>query len=219
MGKLELPELKRTKSSKRPASEAHIGDIMDALYKLDISTANQLFYVDPIGIGRLPRFNPENLNVVAIDHRLGEVIDHCRVFQGQVDSYRTLAMKCTDRLDGYNTVLKQHTNVLREIKDQPSPYLLTASNSISNVNRNVNRNADRNVKKNVNRNVDSHVDSHVDSYVDSRVDSDVACNVDRNIYSEAKNIKKQTMDCSTLKLLTQKKRSTSLPDLLSHQPT
>ena len=27
------------------------------------------------------------------------------------------------------------------------------------------------------------------------------------------------MDCSTLKLLTQKKRSTSLPDLLSHQPT
>ena len=178
MGKLELPELKRANSSKRPASEANIGDIMDALYKLDISTANQLFYVDPIGIGRLPRFNPENLNVVAIDHRLGEVIDHCRVFQGQVDSYRTLAMKCTDRLDGYNTVLQQQTNMLREIKDQPSPYLLTASNSISNVNRNVNRNADRNVKKNVNRNFDRNVDSHVDSYVDSRVDSDVACNVD-----------------------------------------
>ena len=91
--KLELPELKRANSSKRPASEAHIGDIMDALYKLDISTANQLFYVDPMGIGRLPRFNLENLNVVAIDHRLAEVVDHCRVLQGQVDSYRTLAMK------------------------------------------------------------------------------------------------------------------------------
>ena len=54
---------------------------------------------------------------------------------------------------------------------------------------------------------------------DSHVNSDVDCNVDRNIYGEAKNIKKQTLDCSTLKLLTQKKRSTSLPDLLSHQPT
>ena len=105
--------------------------------------------------------------------------DHCRVLQGQVDSYRTLAMKCTDRLDGYDSVLQQHTNMLREIKDQPSPYLLTASNSISNVNRNVDRNA--------NRNVDSHVDSHVDS--------DVDCNVDRNVYGEAKYIKKQTMDC------------------------
>ena len=40
---------------------------------------------------------------------------------------------------------------------------------------------------------------------------------DRNVESEAKKIKKQKMECSTLRLLTQKKRSTSLPDLLSHK--
>ena len=57
--KLEVPEQKRTNSSKRPASEANVGDIMDALYKIDISTDNHVFYVDSMGIGRLPRFNPE----------------------------------------------------------------------------------------------------------------------------------------------------------------
>ena len=73
--KLELPEQKRTNSSKRPVSEANVGDIMSALYKLDISADNQLFHVDSMGIGRLPRFNPENLNVVALDHRLAELVD------------------------------------------------------------------------------------------------------------------------------------------------
>ena len=38
--KLELSEQKRTNSSKRPASEANVGDIMSALYKLDISADN-----------------------------------------------------------------------------------------------------------------------------------------------------------------------------------
>ena len=113
-------------SSKRPASEANVGDIMSALYKLDISADNQLFHVDSMGIGRLPRFNLENLNVVALDHRLAELVDHCRVLQGQVDSYRTLAMRCADRLDVYDTVLQQHSNVLREIKDDLPAYHLTS---------------------------------------------------------------------------------------------
>ena len=138
--KLELPEQKRTNSSKRPASEANVGDIMDALYKIHISTDNHVFYVDPMGIERLPRFNPENLNVVAI-----ELVDHCCVLQGQVDSYRTLAMRCTDRLDVYITVLQQHSNLLREIKYQQSPCLPKAPNIVRNVDRNVYRNIDRNV--------------------------------------------------------------------------
>ena len=54
---------------------------------------NQLFYVDSIGSWRLPRFIPENLDVMALDHQLVELVDHCRVLQGQVDSYRTLVMR------------------------------------------------------------------------------------------------------------------------------
>ena len=152
---------------------------MAALYKIDISTDKHAFYVDSMGIGRWPRFNPENLNVVAIDHRIAELVDHCRVLQGQVDSYRTLAMRCTDRLDVYDTVLPQHSNLLREIKYQQSPYLPTAPNIVRNVDRNVDRNIDRNVNRNVDRNIDRNVDQNVDRNIDGNVDR----NVDRNIDS------------------------------------
>ena len=76
---------------------------MGALHKMDRSSDYQQFYVDPTSIGRLPRFNPESLNIVAIDQRLAEMADHCRVLQGQVDSYRTLAIKCSDKLDEHDT--------------------------------------------------------------------------------------------------------------------
>ena len=65
--KLQQSEVKLTNSSKRLASEANVSDIMGALYKLDRLSNYQQFYVDPTGIGRLLRFNPESLNIVAID--------------------------------------------------------------------------------------------------------------------------------------------------------
>ena len=127
--KLQLSEVKRTNSSKRSASEANVSDIMGALYKMDRSSDYQQFYVDPTGIGRLPRFNPESLNIVAIDQRIAELMDHCRVLQGQVNSYRTLAIKCSDKLDEHDTVLLQYCNMLREIKDQPSSKTPVVLNS------------------------------------------------------------------------------------------
>ena len=116
---MEYAEMKRTNSSKRTADEAHIDDILRALYKLDQMDDIPLFYIDPKGIGRLPRFNPENLNVVAMDQRLAETEDQCRVLQSQVESYRTLAIRCNNRMDEYETVLQQHTNALRDLKEQP----------------------------------------------------------------------------------------------------
>ena len=123
-----------------------------------------------MGIGRLPRFNPEKLNVVALDHRLAELVDHCRVLQGQVDSCRTLAMRCADRLDVYDTVLQQHSNVLREIKDDIPAYHPTSSKTVRNVDSRVDRKVDRIVNSNVDRQIDSKVDRKIDRNVDSNVD-------------------------------------------------
>ena len=78
-----------------------------------------LFYINPKGIGRLPRFNPEKLNVVAMDQRLAETVDQCRVLQSQVESYRTPAIRCNNRMDEYETVLQQHTNALRDLSERP----------------------------------------------------------------------------------------------------
>ena len=103
---MNYPEMKRTNSSKRSVDEANVVDIMNALYKLDIVDDGPLFYVNSKGIGRLPRFNPENLNVVAMDQRLSEIVDQYHILQGQVDSYRTLAIRCNNQLDDHNTVLQ-----------------------------------------------------------------------------------------------------------------
>ena len=128
---MNYPEMKRTNSSKRSADEANVVDIMDALYKLDIVDDGPLFYVNPKGIGRLPRFNPENLNVVAMDQRLSEIVDQYHILQGQVDSYRTLAIRCNNQLDDHNTVLQQHTNALRELRRQSTTITSTSRTSNS----------------------------------------------------------------------------------------
>ena len=128
---MNYPEMKRTNSSKRSADVANVGDIMDALYKLDIVDDGPLFYVNPKGIGRLPRFNPEKLNVVAMDQRLSEIVDQYHVLQGEVDSYRTLAIRCNNHLDDHNTVLQQHTNALRELRKQSTTITSTSRTSSS----------------------------------------------------------------------------------------
>ena len=128
---MNYPEMKRTNSSKRSVDEANVGDIMDKLYKLDIVDDGPLFYVNPKGIGRLPRFNPENLNVVAMDQRLSEIVDQYHILQGQVDSYRTLAIRCNNQLDDHNTVLQQHTNALRELRKRSTTIMSTCRTSNS----------------------------------------------------------------------------------------
>ena len=52
---------------------------MHCISYIDIVDDGPLFYVNPKGIGRLPRFNPENLNVVAMDQRLSEIVDQYHV--------------------------------------------------------------------------------------------------------------------------------------------
>ena len=85
-----IAETKRTNSSKRTVDEANISDILAALYKLDQMDDIPLFYINPKGIGRLPRFNPENLNVVAMDQRLAETVDQCHVLQGQAHTCNSM---------------------------------------------------------------------------------------------------------------------------------
>ena len=58
----------RINSRARKGSEAHLHDILDAIYKVD--TTCYAFMVESDGIARLPRFNAECLNVVYIETRI-----------------------------------------------------------------------------------------------------------------------------------------------------
>ena len=110
---------KRTNSNKRSALEATVGDIMSAMYKLDQEEKLPDFFVAPSGIGRLPRFNPEGLNNIALDQRVHELTEQCEGLQCQVDNYRSRTLQYNDKLDHVMTVLQQHTNALREFRERP----------------------------------------------------------------------------------------------------
>ena len=82
-----LPDVpKRTNSTKRSAQQANVDDLLRAMYELDQDDLMPRLYVQPAGIGRLPRFNPESLNVVAMDQRVHELNEKCEILQTQVDN-------------------------------------------------------------------------------------------------------------------------------------
>ena len=77
-----LPDVpKSTNSTKRSAQQADVDDLLSAMYELDKDDLMPRLYVHPAGIGRLPRFNPESLNVVAMDQRVHELNEKCEVLQ------------------------------------------------------------------------------------------------------------------------------------------
>ena len=76
----------RNNTEARKASEAHLHDILDEIYKVD--TTCYAFMVESDGIARLPRFNADCLNVVSIDTRIAELKEKCFALKIESSSYR-----------------------------------------------------------------------------------------------------------------------------------
>ena len=90
---------KRQKSNQRSVNIAHVMDIVDAMYKADAADKLPNFVVEPQGIPRLPRLNPEKLNVVAIDQRIADLEERNHVLEIQSSVDRTKYLMCIDRLE------------------------------------------------------------------------------------------------------------------------
>ena len=103
-----------TKRSRRHALCCNIYDAMrkmdDAMRKMDAADVKMPTYVvDPDGIGRLPKYSPEDLNVVAMDQRIRDLEKHCMTLDA------TLTMKTShydvleDDLNVVKLAVEQHT--------------------------------------------------------------------------------------------------------------
>lgn len=82
----------RSDSSNRTKRYVMCCDIYDGMRKLDLHTAGNpvsYFVVHPHGIGRLPRYNPEELNVAAMDQRIRDLETKYRALDA------TLSLKCS----------------------------------------------------------------------------------------------------------------------------
>ena len=107
---------KRQKSNQRSVNIAHVVDIVDSMYKADGADKLPNFVVEPQGIPRLPRLNPEKLNVVAFDQRIADLEERNHVLEIQSSEDRTQYLMFIDRLEHVEFILQQHTNTLRIVQ-------------------------------------------------------------------------------------------------------
>ena len=107
----------RNDSTKRSRRHALCCDIYDAMRKMDVVNAKMPTYVvDPVGIGRIPKYSPEDLNIVAMNQRIRDLEKRCVTLDA------TLTMKTShyDALEDDVNIVKlaveQHTTRLRAIE-------------------------------------------------------------------------------------------------------
>ena len=91
-------------------------DIYDAIMKVDANDiAYPNFVCDPEGIGRVPRYSPEDLNVVAMDQRLREMETQLQIQNAKLESKIGSIEKNEDDVIHLRTVVQQHTNAIRRL--------------------------------------------------------------------------------------------------------
>ena len=95
LGDLGDPPI-RNNSNARKAAEAHTRDILDEMYKLD--KKQFVLFVEDLGIARLPSFNAECLNVVAIDQRIAVLQEECTALKLEASSYKNDFLRCEHQL-------------------------------------------------------------------------------------------------------------------------
>ena len=110
----------RNNSKGRRALEAHTRDIIEVIYKLD--KENYTFFMESGGIARLPRFNAECLNVVALDQRIADLNEQCFANKQQASAYRNDYLQCRQELNLVQTVLQQHTDALRNLRNNDGSF-------------------------------------------------------------------------------------------------
>ena len=111
----------RNDSTKRSRRHALCCDIYDAMRKMYAADDKMPTYVvDPVGIGRIPKYSPEDLNVVAMDQRIPDIEKRCVTLDA------TLTMKTShyDALeDDFNVVklaVEQHTTTRLRSMERPN---------------------------------------------------------------------------------------------------
>ena len=80
-----------------------------------------LFVIEPSGISRIPRSNPESFILIKIDQRIESLKQYCERLGIQVNSYRSDSIQHNESLDIMMTVVQQHTDVLRTMRCQQPP--------------------------------------------------------------------------------------------------
>ena len=114
----EMP--RRRESTMRSIEEAHVQDIISSINKLDTAEKLPCFVVDAQNLGKLPRWNPEELNTISLVDRLRQMENIMTNLQEAVNRNTTDNLMIRTRLEAvtpYADVLKGTTRG----PDTPAP--------------------------------------------------------------------------------------------------
>ena len=116
--KLLGKNLKRTSSENRTKRFVLCTDVIDGMQKLDqCGNPMQNFVTDADGVGRLPRFSPEDLNVVTLDERCRQLERLMNGMQQQLNLRTESWSKVEDQVDLMETSMTQQVRRIRGIED------------------------------------------------------------------------------------------------------
>ena len=110
--------LKRTSSENRTKRFILCTDVVEAMQKLDErGEPMPQFVCDADGVGRLPRFSPEDLNVVTLDERCRQLERQMHSMQHQLNLRTDAWSKVEDQVDLMGTSMSQQVCRIRGLEE------------------------------------------------------------------------------------------------------
>ena len=110
--------LKRTSSENRTKRFILCTDVVEAMQKLDErGEPMPQFVCDADGVGRLPRFSPEDLNVVTLDERCRQLERQMHSMQHQLNLRTDAWSKVEDQVDLMRTSMSQQVCRIRGLEE------------------------------------------------------------------------------------------------------
>ena len=107
----------RNDSTKRSRRHALCCDIYDPMRKMDAADAKMPTYViDPVGIGRIPKYSPEDLNVVAMDQHIRDLDNRCVTLDGTLTMNTSHYDALEDDFNIGKLAVEQHTTRFRAME-------------------------------------------------------------------------------------------------------
>ena len=110
--------LKRTITENRTKRFILCADVVEAMQRLDqCGEPMPQFVCDADGVGRLPRFSPEDLNVVTLDERCRKLERQMNYMQHQSDLRTDAWSKVEDQVDLMGTSMPQQVGTIRGLEE------------------------------------------------------------------------------------------------------
>lgn len=106
---------KRVDTQRRPRKDAVCSDIVDGMRKLDQAKMMPYFVCDAVGMARLPRSSPEDLNIVTMDERMRDLERSLHQLRTTSELHCSSNSNINDRVESLELAVSQHEDKICQL--------------------------------------------------------------------------------------------------------